>query len=402
MAEESKVPVDVDQIECAPLGRAKIAVRITGRWRNRRRLPDARAFLVIEADGRRHRFPAMPEPRRPRIGRPGAWAGTFALPAALEPHLAEEMSLWLGNVEIPLPRPKLVPKLPDVPADAQTAEIDDGPEPPDDLRDDDDESLAQIVTEQSQPARVLSPVPDEAAAASASEQSPTRAGETAEELQATVSALRDELHQRAAAEAQVRGALAGTQADLEGRAAQQTELDATQAELRDQLAELLALVQRESEQRTEVESRAVVLAGEVAELQDRLADLTAARDQIAEETGGLRSRLERAARETAQLRDELVQLRTVAEQEGSERVLLEARIAELSDQLAGLRGELAHSEVARDAALGEAVGLRDELERLGSELSQARATMPVDGGLSEAHALLDEARAVTARLRGTG
>jgi hypothetical protein len=92
----------------------------------------------------------------------------------------------------------------------------------------------------------------------------------------------------------------------------------------------------------------------------------------------------------------------VAEQEGAERVLLEGRTAELSEQLGALRTELAHSEVARDAALGEAAGLRQELERLGSELSQARAAVPVDDGLSEAQALLEEARAATARLLRTG
>src|ERR1700685_4670223 len=109
MSDESTDPIEVDRIDCAPLGRAKIAVRISGRSRSRRRSPDARAFLVIEAEGRRHRFPALPEPRRPRIGRPGAWGATFALPSWLEPHLAGAMSLWVGNIVIPLAGPSFVP-----------------------------------------------------------------------------------------------------------------------------------------------------------------------------------------------------------------------------------------------------------------------------------------------------
>src|ERR1700678_1827619 len=113
MTDENRAAVAGDQIECAPLGRAKIAVRVTGGWPGGRRLPDARAFLVIEAEGRRHRFPAIPEPRRPRMGRPAAWASTFALPAWLEPHLGENMTLWLGNDEIPLPGPSYVAQLPD-------------------------------------------------------------------------------------------------------------------------------------------------------------------------------------------------------------------------------------------------------------------------------------------------
>ncbi len=397
MSDESRAPVEVDQIEYAPLGRAKIAVRITGRWRGRRRLPDARAFLVIEAEGRRHRFPAMPEPRRPRIGRPGGWAATFALPAGLESHLGEKMTLWLGNVELPLSGPSYVAQLPDVPADAQTAEIDETP---------------NGNGNGAQPAVAVEQAAAELAAAVASapgarqpsepapEQGPMRMGTGAAELQATVDALRAELRDRGATEAQLRGALAGAKAELESRSEHQTALEATQSELRDQLAELLGLVEAEGAQRTEIESRAMVLAGEVGDLNDRLTEVTQARDQVTDEAGRLRAELERAAREALRLRDELVQLRSVAEQDGAERVLLEARTGELSEQLAALRGELARSEVAREAALGEAAGLRDELDRMGDELTRARGSNTVGAGLSEAQSLLEEARAATARLRG--
>jgi hypothetical protein len=411
MSDDSKSPVEVDQIEYAPLGRAKIAVRITGRWRGRRRLPDLRAFLVIEAEGRRHRFPAMPEPRRPRIGRPGAWAATFALPSWLEAHLGEKMTLWLGNVELPLPGPSYVAQLPDVPIDAQTAEIDETPNgngngaPPAVAVEQAAAAVEQAVAKRADPESPGSVAPAFAApptTAPASEQGPMRMGTGAAELQATVDALRAELRDRGATEAQLRGALAGAKAELESRSEHQTALEATQSELRDQLAELLGLVEAEGARRTEIESRAVVLAGEVADLNDRLTELTQARDQATEEAGRLRAELERAAREALRLRDELVQLRSVAEQDGAERVLLEARTGELSEQLGTLRNELARSEVAREAALGEAAGLRDELDRMGDELTRARGSNDVDGGLTEARSLLDEARAATARLRGAG
>jgi DNA repair exonuclease SbcCD ATPase subunit len=396
---ETTAPIEVDQIDCAPLGRAKIAVRITGRWRSRRRVPDTRAFLVIEAEGRRHRFPAMPEARRPRIGRPGSWAATFALPSWLEPHLAEAMSLWIGDVVIPLARPSFVPQLVDAPAEASTAEIDEDPEAVAEAIEhseplEREPPVAEIVTEEHGGSVPRSPKPGEV------DGWPSSEPENPAELQATIDALRAELRQRAATEAQLRGELAGTKAELDGRSVHQAALEATQAELRDQLAELLELAEREGAQRAEVESRAMVLAGELAELQERLAELTSSRDQVARETGSLRAELERAAREALHLRDELVQLRAVAEEEGAGRVLLEARTGELSQQLQAVRAELAQREVARDAALGDAAGLRDELERLGAELSQVRGRGVTDNGLSEAKSLLDEARAATARLRG--
>jgi len=415
MSDESTPPIEVDRIDCAPLGRAKIAVRVGGRYRGRRRVSDARAFLVVEAEGRRHRFPAMPEPRRPRIGRPGSWGATFALPSWLEPHLGGAMSLWIGNVVIPLAGVSCVPRLPDGPADAASTEVDaeatlDGS---DRRGHPEDEPVAEIVTVERRKTprdpnselperRRPSEVAQEPAGSSDTVRSLPATGEDPSELQAMIDALRAELRKRSAVEAQLRGELAGTKAQLDDRTAHQTALEATQGELREQLAELLELVERESGQRSEVESRAMVLAGEVAELQERLAELTLARDQVAEETGHLRAELERAAREAVHLRDELVQLRAAAEEEGAERILLEARIGELSQQLQGLRAELAQREVAREAALGEAAGLRDELERLGAELSHARNSKVGDNGLSEARSLLDEARAATARLRGDG
>jgi hypothetical protein len=368
MSDESRAPVEVDQIEYATLGRAKIAVRVTGRWLGRRRLPDARAFLVIEAEGRRHRFPAMPEPRRPRIGRPGAWAATFALPSWLEPHLAEKMTLWLGNVELPLPGPSYVAQLPDVPADAQTAEIDETPDgngngaQPAVAVEQAAAELAAAVASAPGPLQPSEPAP---------EQGRMRMGTDAAELQATVDALRAELRDRAATEARLRGTLAGAKAELESRSERQTALEAAQSELRDQMAELLGLVEAEGAQRTEIESRAVVFAGEVAELNDRLTELTQARDQVTEEAGRLRAELE-------------------------------ARTSEWSEQLTALRAELARNEVAREAAVGEAAGLRDELDRMGDELTRARGSNNVDAGLSEARSLLEEARAATARLRGVG
>src|SRR5581483_12517911 len=89
--------------------------------------------------------------------------------------------------------------------------------------------------------------------------------------------------------------------------------------LRRELDELREAVER----KTEVESRAVVLAARVEELGSELADSTSDREQL----GG---------------------------------------------QIAGLQETLASCTVSRDAALSEAAALRSELERIGAELAVAR------------------------------
>lgn len=291
-SEESEAPLDIDQIETSALGREKVVVRIVGHWRGRRRAMDGRVFLVVEADGRRHRFPAIPEPRRSRFGRPGQWSANFAVPAWLEPRLAGQMSLWIGNEAIALPS----------------------------LEGDGTAEAAQEVNE-------------------------------LEGLgEGTANALRAELKERAVAEAQLRGQLAGARAELDGRAAGQDQLEAAQADLRAQLAQLVELVEQEDSRRSDVESRAVVLAAEVADLQSQVGELRAARDTAIEE-------------------------------------------------LAAARAELAQTAVAREAAAGEAAGLRAELERLGGELAVARGAGEAGGHLEEAQALLEEARALSSRLR---
>jgi hypothetical protein len=357
--EEEGLPLEVEQIESAPLGRAKVAIRVTGRWLARRWMPDARAFLVVEADGRRHRFPAMPEPRRSRLARSAAWSASFALPTWLEPKLGRGMSLWFGNVEIPLAEVAIASRRS---ADEQAApfaagagtveaELAENPPPAEADLESGEESLPapEPAAAAPEPAADPDPEPTFLAARDELDPHPVAYRASAPAHGDTITALRAELQQRAAVEAQLRGQLAATKAEVEVRIAHQAELDETFAELRAELDKLLALVEQESARRAEVESRAVVLAAENAELQERVADLTTARDE------------------------------TAAEAEG-------------------LRAELAASDVGREAAVSEAAGLREELDRLGAELAQARG-IGAGNGLSEAQALLLEARAITARLR---
>ena len=95
--------IAVEAVEWAPGGDDKLTIIVRGRWRRRRPVLSGQPVLVIEAEGRRHRFPATPEP--PSLGGapPGGWQMTFSVPVWLEPHLSEHAWLQLGLAVMPLP-----------------------------------------------------------------------------------------------------------------------------------------------------------------------------------------------------------------------------------------------------------------------------------------------------------
>jgi hypothetical protein len=383
MSDDGDFPLDVEQIESTPLGRAQIGIRVTGRWRGRARMAEQRAFLVLEVEGRRHRFPAMEEPRRSRLHRSNSWGATFALPAWLEPRLPERMSLWVGGHELQLPS-ILVAESEEVEM-VRPAEQESGAQEPfvDGEYLVDDEEVMHAESRDAEPvATEERREPASAPRAAAPEPAPPRATGASD---AIVGALRAELQQRAAAEAQLRAQLTATKAELDGRAGHQTELETTHEALRSELEQLVLLIEEESARRVELESRAEALAAEAGELHKRV-----------EEANSSRTRL---VQQAAKLSDELLQLRGAAEQHDAERVLFEARTAELTGQVDALGRQLAESEVGRESASAEVTALRAELDRLGAELADARGSRGAGAGLSEAQSLLMEARAVTARLR---
>jgi hypothetical protein len=94
--------VSIESVEWAAESGGNLTVRITGRWRRRRPVSTGQPTLVIEADGRRHRYPAMPEP--PSVGGtgPGVWRLTFTVPGWMAPELGRTW-LQFGTVVVPLP-----------------------------------------------------------------------------------------------------------------------------------------------------------------------------------------------------------------------------------------------------------------------------------------------------------
>jgi hypothetical protein len=97
--------VGIETVEWLDGGSGNLIVRVTGRWRRRRPASTAQVTLVIESEGRRHRFPAMPEP--PSVGGtgPGMWRLSFSVPGSLAPALGGQIWLALGTVTVPLPAP---------------------------------------------------------------------------------------------------------------------------------------------------------------------------------------------------------------------------------------------------------------------------------------------------------
>jgi hypothetical protein len=107
----SAAAVGIENVEWLDAGGGQLTVRVSGRWRRRRSWVESRGptALVIEAEGRRHRFPATPEPPSLAGAPPGTWRLSFAVPAGLAPELRGHVWLALGTVTVALPVPESVP-----------------------------------------------------------------------------------------------------------------------------------------------------------------------------------------------------------------------------------------------------------------------------------------------------
>jgi hypothetical protein len=107
----SAAAVGIENVEWLDAGAGRLTVRVSGRWRRRRSWVESRGptALVIEADGRRQRFPATPEPPSLAGAPPGTWRLSFSVPADLVSELRGQVWLALGTVTVALPVPESVP-----------------------------------------------------------------------------------------------------------------------------------------------------------------------------------------------------------------------------------------------------------------------------------------------------
>ena len=311
-------PLELERIQSSRAGAGEIRLRLSGRWVD----PRAAArrdeeLLVVNLEGRRHRFGPDPDQQPDHDEAPDRWSATFTVPSWAEPREEGQAALWVGTAVIPVPA--LRTSLPTPPARPPRSTVADEFSPP--------------------PPQAGGPQPPE----------PSRSGPLADlMLKETVAALQAEVEQRTADAAQVRVALASAQSELDARVDRHGALEMTLGELRDELERLREAVQvqrRELQERTE----------EAATLREQITKARAASDSQAAEAMALRGELAAAnvAREAA-----------VSEAAG-----LRAELARVGSELAVTR-ETVQSDAGE---LGEATRLLEEARALADELRSGDA-----------------------------
>jgi hypothetical protein len=380
-------PVAIDRVDYTRNDPGGIELRLRGRWLGGSEASGSEPLLVVQVQGRRHRFaPAGDGHSVP----PGAWEARFRLPPWAQPRHEGQAALWVGTSVVPVPVPGVAGdgshsphRLPPPPAlgEARAWPADVAP-PPAEVRGWPPDPTPPGI--EAEPPR-LGDIPDPAVDTG-------RTGPLAELLfKESVSALHAELEERSAEVARLQGALADARSELEARTARQSALESAHGDLRGELQELVGAV---TAQRDDYERR---LAEAEAQRQDADRALDAARDDVAQAVEAERARTAAQVAELSAARDAAV----------TDAADLRHRLAAAASgrqhhaaELSALRDQLAAAQVSRDAAAGEVAGLRAELERLCSELAVTREHQSAQGGdLGEAQRLLAEARSLSEQLR---
>lgn len=351
-------PIAIDRVQRARGRGDQVRLRVSGHWLGPDPPHEHQPLLVIQLQGRRHRFPANPDPAGAE-SLAGGWQAEFTIPSWAVPSRPGQAAVWVGDAVVAVGPPGSSAAGDEPPsAPAAVSEQAPGPASP---------ALAPAPT----PTPTPTPTPEPDADAG-------RGGPLADLLfKETVSALHAELERRSAEAARLRGALADARSELDARVAGQSGLETAHGELRHELEQLMIAVGR---QREDFEERLAAAHEQLERAREEAAMAAAGRDEA-------ESELARARQQTGALQERLT-----AAAEAGRRGAQEA---------GGLREQLAAAQVSRDAAISEAGGLRAELERLGAELTVMREQVSAQGGdLGEAQRLLAGARALTEELRG--
>jgi hypothetical protein len=446
----AQAPLEIHRIQSSRSAAGEIRLRLSGRWLDPQATGDAgEELLVVQVEGRRHRFPASRDDEGSTKLPPGHWSASFIVPTWAEPRLDGQAAVWLGDAVIPVP--PLHGRYGGLPTPA-------GGDPVPTVESDPSSLPAPLPAPAAPPPpgaplpSAAPPMPSAAPLPSAGPPMPStgasdapRSGPLADLLlRETVAALHAELEQRTADAAHMRGALADSQSDFEARTAMQAHLETTLGELRGELKRLMEAVESQRGQFAERTAEAErEFAERTAEAEREVAERTAeAEREVAERTAEAeREFAERAAEAEREFAEraataerEFAERAATAERERAElerdRAELERRLAELlsargqseaeatairgelaaaranfdrrAAETTTLREDLAAASVSREAAISEAAGLRAELGRLGSELAVTRERVGSESGdLGEANRLLADAKALAAQLRGS-
>jgi hypothetical protein len=368
-----ELPLEIHRVHGSRPSAGELRLALSGAWHGSPEDAGQEPLLVIQIEGRRHRFPAEHDAHAAELPG-GRWRATFSLPDWAEPRHEGQAAVWIGNAVVPVP-PMHTARRPSVTAADRQAEVEDQsddlrPSPAPESQRPGLDVLFGRASPPEHPRTAPSAAPDR-------EEEPARSGPLADLLlKETVAALRAELEQRTAESARLHGALGNIQSELEARADTQSRLEDALGELSTELKELMATAER---QRAELAVHEGELAQARAQAEEERAELVAAHaERLAAAEAGL-----------AEAEAGLAEAEARAER--AERRAAESR---------ALREQLASAQVAREAARSEVSGLQAELSRIGAELAVTRERVASESGeLGQASRLLADARALAEQLR---
>ena len=392
-------PLGIEVVEWFSEGGENLTVRVTGRWRRRRPAWSAQPTLVIEAPGRRYRFPAMPEPPSLSGTPPGMWRISFSVPAALAADLGGRAWLQFGAVVVPLPAAVEPPG-----AGGDEPELEAG----DESQSEDPQPDSEPVAEADQPAP--RPLPSAELEAEDARRRTADAEQAATGVRAQVGGLEQQLEGARAEVAELRRSVTGLEATRRSAEQRAHAERAQRFDLEQRLADRV----REGD-------RARQALGDLAAAEERLRELerelAAARrrideaDQVAATATAARERAEQAVTEAEdELERARAQRRPVRAPEELERLLgaeheLKARrtgsVRRVPDEPALSAIAMAPVPASPDPGAEALVSaLRVELDqRAGAEAALRARLVDAEARVAARQVLDERIRATVAQLR---
>jgi hypothetical protein len=244
---QSPRPLELERVQSSRADAGELRLRLSGRWLDEgTEVGDDEELLVINVEGRRHRFPVSRDEQSEREPAPGRWSASFRIPTWAEPREEGQAALWLGNAVIPVP-------------------------PTHESR----EATAVRTTAPYPPQRTAGAVQIRAELANAHSELDARSSRH-DQLETTLGELRAELDR-------LREAVQDQRRQLHERSAEV-------AELREQI--------------TAAEAAAELRTAEASALRGDLATASVSRDAAVSEAAGLRSELDRVGSELAVTREQ--------------------------------------------------------------------------------------------------
>ncbi|HEX8977824.1 MAG TPA: hypothetical protein VF781_15055 [Solirubrobacteraceae bacterium] len=303
----AELPLALDRVHGSRPSPGEIRLALSGAWQGPRGEADHEPLLVVQVEGRRHRFPADRDDHAGELPE-GRWRATFSVPDWAEPRREGQAAVWVGNAVVPVPplhgahngATRAAPPAPAPPADRHAPPaLNDAPAAPE-RAGHRLEPEAQVRAE-GDAAQAQAPAEGPGLESSAE---PPRSGPLADLLlRETVAALHGELEQRTAEVARLRGALEGARAELAARTDVQAQLERTLSELTEELGRLMRGAEAQRSELEQHRTRATEREELERGLREELAASQVAREAALSELAGLQAEIGRIGAELAVTRE---------------------------------------------------------------------------------------------------